>query len=135
MSADRLKALKRIRTVQAQVKRLAEARLAAAERSKRDLGEAFGSLGAFLDEACPTGDLAGLAIRSKRRVARREAEAETDRARHAEALVAAQTRLTLTERRLDDLDLEARRAAERRDLERLLEAYLARPRDAVEAKD
>ena len=64
MTADRLKALKRIRAVQAQVKRLAEARLAAAERSKRDLGEAFGSLGAFMDEACPTGDLAGLAIRS-----------------------------------------------------------------------
>ena len=47
----------------------------------------------------------------------------------------AQTRLTLTERRLDDLDLEARRAAERRELERLLDAYLARPPAAVEVKD
>ena len=127
MSEDRLKALRRIRAVQAQVKRLAEARLTAAERHKTDLGAAFGALGTFMDEACPTGALALLTEGSRRRVARREAEAEAERARHAAVLIAAQTRLTLTERRLDELDVEARRAAERRDLERLLDAFLARP--------
>lgn len=126
MTADRLKALKRIRAVQAQVKRLAEARLASAEHRKHELGAAFGHLGTFLDEACPTGDLAGLAIRAKRRIAQREAEAEVERTRHAASLVTAQTRLTLTERRVDDLDLEVRRAAERRDLEALLDAHFAR---------
>lgn len=123
---DRLKALKRIRAVQGQIKRLADMRLATAERRKAEVAAAFADLETFMDDGAPVGDLARLAMWQKRRLALRGAEAEVERVSQAGKVVEAQTRLKLTERRVEELDLAARRQAERRDLQHLLDAFLAR---------
>ena len=75
--SDRLKALRRVKAVQDQIKRMADAELA----------------------------------------------------QRAERVTEAGRRHKLIERRIAELDSEARRAAERTDLQRLLDAYLARPAD------
>ncbi len=128
--SERLKALRRVRAVQAQVKRMAEGRLAAAERREAALADAAADLGAFVAEGCPAGDLARLAVLQTRRLALQRRDAEAERAARAETVAEADRRHRLTERRIEELDADVRRAAERRDLQNLLDAFLARPGEA-----
>ncbi len=128
MSA-RLKGLRRIHKLQSQIKRVAEARLATSERRKAELDTALRELGAFFERDGPIGDLAALGMRQAQRLARREAEAEQDRAGRATTLLHAESRLALMERRIDDLDRDDRRLEERLQLERILDAFANRADD------
>ena len=125
--SERLRSLKRVHKVQAQVKRLAEARLATIERRKDELDTALRDIGDFLNDSATIGDLAAQAIRQAQRLAVREATTERERAVQAKVLYEAQSRLTMMEHQVEDLDREHRRTEERRDLERILDAFANRP--------
>ena len=125
MSA-RLRSMRRILGVQAQIKRLAEWDLAAAEQRQRDIEAQRQALDALIDGGDLSGALATAALRHRRKVQGREQEAEQERAAKALATRDAQARCRLAERLVADLDGQDRAARERQDLEWLIESAAGR---------
>ncbi len=121
---DRLKSMKRILKVQDGIKRMADWRLAEAERERAEAAEAGRAIAAFIDREMLTGPLATAAVAQSGRLGEREAAAVL-RA-EAEALRDAMARQKLAGRAVADLDRAERQRDERKDLERLVEAFAAR---------
>lgn len=126
---DRLRAMKRILAVQEQAKRLAEWQLFAIENRKRDIAAAQQDLDRFTESSALTGPLASVAVRSGRRLATRSVAAEAEHVAQTEVAREARSQVKLAGRMVEDLARDDRRVQERRDLERLIEAVAARPRD------
>jgi predicted nucleic acid-binding Zn-ribbon protein len=124
--ADRLKNLLRIAEVQKQMVRLSEWRLAAADRTCRDLAADQARLQGYVVEEGALGvSLAKSALRSLHRLDRRLGDAERRRDNSKAALDASKRR----EHAVNDMTESARRAAERaqedRELALTLETWLA----------
>ena len=124
--ADRLKSLRRIEAVQADMIRLAEWRLAAADKACRELAEQAARLRDYVaGGGSPGVMLSRAALKSLGDIDRRLATAEQDR-------VAQRTLLEALRRRDHALDAVVQRAAtaarrdgEARDLAATMEAWLA----------
>ncbi len=128
---DRLKSMKRILKVQDGIKRMADWRLAEAERERAEAAEAGRALAAFIDREMLTGPLATAAVAQSGRLGEREAAAVL----RAEALRDATARQKLAGRAVADLGRAERQRAERKDLERLVEAFAARAPAEESRKD
>ncbi len=124
--SDRLKSMERVVAVQAQVKRMAEWKLAAIEQRKAALVTAQRELASFLDDGAFMGPFATVALKQSDRIAQREAVAEHDRQRQAALTQKAQASHKLAEQMTDAVAKDERAAEERRALESLIEAHLAR---------
>ena len=123
---DRLVGMKRILKVQDQVKRIADWRVADAERHKRDIEDAQRALAAYLDDAALEGALAAAAVAQTRRLVRRGTAAAESLAAETDTAREAQGRLKLVSRLVDALAHEDRTARERKDLDFLIEAFTIR---------
>ncbi len=123
---DRLNSMRRILKVQDGIKRMADWRLAEAERERAEAEEARSAIAAFVDGEVLTGPLAAAAVSQARRLAEREAAAARRVAVEAEAMRDATARQKLAGRAVADLDRAERQRGERKDLERLIEAFAAR---------
>ncbi len=130
---DRLKSMKRILKVQDGIKRMADWRLAEAERERAEAAEAGRALAAFIDREMLTGPLATAAVAQSGRLGEREAAAVLQA--EAEALRDATARQKLAGRAVADLGRAERQRAERKDLERLVEAFAARAPAEESRKD
>ena len=126
--ADRLKSLQRIAKVQAEMVKLAEWRIAAAERQIEALAQDRARL---VDYVSTTGALgvpmAKAALRSMTVVDRRRDEIERARSAEAERLDGLRRRDRAVAAHADLAAREARRAGERIELAAVMEAWLARP--------
>ena len=109
---DRLKSMKRILKVQDGIKRMADWRLAEAERERAEAAEAGREIAAFIDREMLTGPLAIAAVAQSGRLGEREAAAVLRAEAEAE-----------------------RQRDERKDLERLVEAFAARAPAGGSRKD
>jgi hypothetical protein len=125
-TGDRLKAMRRIVAVQAQVKRIAEWKLASIEERKVRLETATRELAGFLDGENAVGRFATLALKQARRLAEREAAAERDRIRQAAATLKAQSRHKLAEEMTETFAREDRAVRERQALEQLIESFVSK---------
>ncbi len=123
---DRLKSMKRILKVQDGIKRMADWRLAEAERERAEAAEAGREIAAFIDREMLTGPLAIAAVAQSGRLGERVAAAVLRAEAEAEALRDATARQKLAGRAVADLGRAERQRAERKDLERLVEAFAAR---------
>ena len=123
---DRLVGMKRILKVQDQVKRMADWRVADAERHKREIEDAQRALAAYLDDAALEGALAAAAVAQTRRLVRRGTAAAESLAAETEAARQAQGRQKLVARFVDALTHDDRTARERKDLDVLIEAFTIR---------
>ena len=123
---DRLVALTRIAAVQRQIKRIADWRLAEAEREAAEIAEAQAAIDAWIADETPTGLLAEAAVRQARRTALRGAQAANAVAAASTAAREAGARDKLVERRRGEVARDERAAQERKTLERLVEAFAAR---------
>lgn len=130
MMAARLKSLRRIEAVQAEMTRLAEWRLAAAERACRAAAEDKARLDAFVgDEVAVGAPLARAALRTSKGIERRLASAEAERALERDRLDALRRRDGALEAAVSRAAVAARREAEARELGEVIEAWLAGGRD------
>ena len=123
---DRLVGMKRILKVQDQVKRIADWRVADAERHKQEIEEAQRALVAYLDDAVLEGALAAVAVAQTRRLVRRGTAAAENLAAEIDMAREAQGRQKLVARLVDALGHEDRMARERKDLDALIEAFTLR---------
>ncbi len=123
---DRLLGMKRILKVQDQVKRMADWRVAEAERHKREVEEAQRVLAAYMDEAVLEGALAAAAVAQTRRLVQRGTAADANLAAETGKAREAQGRQKLVARFVDALTHEDRTARERKDLDVLIEAFTNR---------
>ena len=125
--ADRLAALKRIQGVQTQMARLAEWRIAAADRACRVLADDQARLREYVSTDGSIGvALAKAALKSIIEVDRRLVRAQTDRACENAKLVELKRGERVVTTMHDEAAVKARRADEDRDLARTLDAWLAR---------
>lgn len=120
--SDRLKSMRRLARVQGQVKRLAEADLQSADEHRRDVAATALGLDAFMGDPDLSSRMISMAIGQRRKVAVRLTEAERALAAQTEVTREARSRFRLAERMVDNLGVEEKRAQERKDLERLIEA-------------
>lgn len=122
----RLAALRRVLAVQDQVKRIADWRLAEAERSAAEVGDAQAALAGFLDAAAVVGPLALLAQAQARRLDAREAAVAGRVAAEADAMRDAAARQKLLAKAVDVLARDEAALRERKDLERLADTCAGR---------
>ena len=123
---DRLVGMKRILKVQDQVKRMADWRVAEAERHKRDIEDAQQALATYLADTVPEGALAAAAVAQTRRLVHRGTAATENLADETRKAREAQGRQKLVERFVDALTKDERTARERKDLAALIEAFTNR---------
>ena len=124
--SERLRALDRIAAVQRQVKRIADWRLAEAEREAAEAAEAQAAIDAWIADDTPRGLLAEAAVKQARRTALRGERAASAVTAAAAVAREAGARDKLVERRRGAITREERSAEERKALERLVEAFAAR---------
>ncbi len=120
--SDRLATMRRIAKVQAQMKRMAEWKLAATEQKLAATEADRLALNAFVDTGAGLGDLAQLAMRQTARLALREKAMAAKREQASAAAFEARRRSKTADLATDAMAREERDATERRDLERLIEA-------------
>ena len=124
--ADRLKSLRRIEAVQAQMVRLAEWRLAAAERSCREAADDQARLRDYIAADDPHGlPLARAALQSIKDVDRKLASADRERTVQKTALDHLRRRERVASAMAEAAAAVARREGEDRDLTVTIEAWLA----------
>ncbi len=123
---DRLLGMKRILKVQDQVKRIADWRVAEAERSKREIEDAQRALAAYIDDTVLDGSLAAAAVAQTRRLLGRGTAAAEALAAENEKAREAQGRQKLVARFVDGLSRDDRMVRERKDLDTLIEAFTSR---------
>ncbi len=123
---DRLLGMKRVLKVQDQIKRIADWRVAEAERHKREIEDAQRVLAAYLDDSALEGALAAAAVAQTRRLVRRGTAADESLAAETDKAREAQGRQKLVARFVDTLAHEDRAARERKDLAALIEAFTNR---------
>ena len=123
---DRLVGMKRILKVQDQVKRIADWRVAEAERLKREIEDAQQALAAYLAETALEGALAAAAVAQTRRLVRRGMDATESLADETHKAREAQGRQKLVARFVDALAHDDRTARERKDLAALIEVFTNR---------
>lgn len=123
---DRLKGMRRILKVHDQLKRTADWRLAAAERTAVEIDEAKGELQRFIGRGLLTGAFASAAVAQARRLETRGAAAAQAVAVEAEAMRDATARQKLVAKSVEALAREEAGWRERKDLERLIEGLAAR---------
>ena len=123
---ERLNALKRVLKVQDQLKRSADWRLAEAERAAAEAEASAGELADFVARADLIGPLAGLAVAQARRLAVQGQAAARRVAAEAEAMREVTARQKLVAKGVDTLAREEAAAAERKELERLIEGLAGR---------
>ena len=127
---ERLKALRRVLKVQDQLKRSADWRLAEAERASAEVETAKDELARFRDGALLVGPLAGAAAAQARRLDARGIDAAAVVAAEAEAMRDATARQKLLAKTVEALGREEAAARDRKELERLIEGFAARPGQA-----
>ena len=127
--SDRLRSLQRILALQAQMKQVAEWKLATLERRKAALAVAQDELTAFVDEGDATGRLASLAIGQARRLASRATQIEEARSRQVDATFEVQRKHRLAEDRAAEALRDERDQSERKTLLELIEMQIGRPPD------
>lgn len=123
---DRLVGMKRILKVQDQVRRIADWRVAEAERHKREIDDAQQVLAAYLADTALEGALAAAAVAQTRRLVRRGTAAADSLAEESRTAREAQGRQKLVARFVDALTHDERTARERKDLAALIEAFTNR---------
>jgi hypothetical protein len=130
--ADRLKSLRRIGAVQAQMVRLAEWRLIEAERSCRDLKDAKTNLQSYVIEEGSLGvALAKAALRSLQAVETRLRIAEDNRTQNRAVLEAVKRRGKALENLTEEVARRAERTREDQALAETIEVWLARKGDSL----
>ena len=124
--ADRLKALRRIEKVQADMAKLAEWRIAVAEQRIAALAKDRAGLADYVTAEGGLGvPLAKAALRSMLAIDRRSAEAERIRAIEREKLGALRRRERVVAAAVGVAEREARAAADAAELAAIMEAWLA----------
>ena len=129
--ADRLKSLERIQAVQAQMVRLTEWRLAAAERACRTLADdqvrlrAYVACEGLVGESALGAPLAKAALKSIHGVDRKLVEAERDREIEQQKLGALKRRERVAAAMTEQAQASARRADEDRFLATTMDAWFA----------
>ena len=127
--SERLHALRRIAKVQAQMTRMAEWRLAGTERRLAELASRRETLDSFLLAGDVGRDLAALALRQTQNLGTTERRTAEERERDAAALLAARRMSQQVETTTAELARAERDIAERQDLERLMETWVAMRQD------
>ncbi len=124
--SERLKAMKRVLKVQDQLKRSADWRVAEAERAAAEVETAKTELSDFIARSELVGPLAGIAVAQARRLAVRGDAAARAVEDETAAMRDVTARQKLVARAIDGLAREEASARERKALERLIEAFVAR---------
>lgn len=129
--ADRLAKIRRIQAVQAELHRLAEWRLASLARKQEELATEQTVLIASLnDEDQLHGLFVGAMARRLRALAGETERVKVAREAQADRVLDEARRLKQAERMVDRASVDHRREAEKRELQALVEALLARRGDA-----
>lgn len=118
--------MKRVLAVQGQLKRHADWRLLAAERTAADIEAAQADLATFMARDDLVGPLAAVAVAQARRLATRGAAAAQAVDVEAAAMREATARHKLVAKGVEALAREEAAARERKDLERLIEGFAGR---------
>lgn len=118
--------MKRVLAVQDQLKRSADWRLLAAERTAADIEAAQADLAAFMAQDDLVGPLAAVAAAQARRLAMRGTAAARAVEVEAAAMREATARQKLVAKGVETLAREEAAARERKDLERLIEGFAGR---------
>ena len=127
--SERLHALRRIARVQAQMTRMAEWRLAGTERRLAELASKRDALDTFLLTGDVGRDLAELALKRTQSLGAMERRTVEERERDTAAMMTARRRSQQVETTTAELARAERDAAERHELERLMEAWVATRQD------
>jgi len=129
--ADRLAKVRRIQAVQAELHRLAEWRLAGLARKQQELAEEQTVLIETLnDEDQLHGLFVGAMARRLRTLAGETERVKVAHEAQTDRVLDEARRLKQAERMVDRVSVDHRRETEKRDLQALVEALLARRRDA-----
>ncbi len=123
---DRLQGMQRLLRLQGDIKRMADWRLAEAERASAEVEEAQRALAAFVDGEVLTGPLATAAIGQAKRLNVRAVAAVRRVESEADAMREATARQKLAGRMVEELGRAERAARERKDLERLIQGLAGR---------
>ena len=123
---DRLRGMTRILKVQDQLKRMADWRLAEAERGAAEIVDAQAEIRRFMGGDTPLGSLAASAAAQSRRLAARGIAAARTVEQEAEAMRDATARQKLVAKSLEALTREEAASRERKDLERMIEGLAGR---------
>jgi hypothetical protein len=126
-SEDRLRSLKRIVRLQAQMRRREEWRLAALEREDNELAQRQHDLAVFFEaESSVSSLMAGATARHLQSVAQTRARLTDRKAAQSAEVVAQQARLNNAERRHDEVAALVAREREDDDLQAVVEAAMGR---------
>ena len=126
--SERLEAMRRIVKVQSQIQRLAEWRVLESEAKVRANAAARADLATFVEQPEAVGGLASAALKQAQRLVEREGHLTLERDQRIAANVAATRRLKGSETLVDTLGRAHREAEERKSLEAIIEAAMARRR-------